>query len=60
MYSHLVYWVVQLLLVFIAIITGFYLAVMWKRRKNGDSAYSYDDDIREWPATISTGIASSG
>ena len=49
MYSHLVYWVVQLLLVFIAIITGFYLAVMWKRRKNGDSAYSYDDDIREWP-----------
>jgi hypothetical protein len=47
MYSHLVYWVVQLLLVFIAIITGFYLAVMWKRRKNGDDEYSYDDDTRE-------------
>ena len=43
MYTHLVFWVVQALLVFMAISTGVYLAVSWERRGNGNDGYSYDD-----------------
>lgn len=50
-YTHLVYWIVQILLLVIAISTGINLAVYYDRRHNGDEMYSYDDDSKHWPAS---------
>jgi hypothetical protein len=49
MYSHLVYWTVQVLLFTLAWTTGLYLAVMWDRRKNGAGMFEFDDDARQYP-----------
>ncbi|KAJ1418579.1 hypothetical protein B484DRAFT_453626 [Ochromonadaceae sp. CCMP2298] len=44
MYVHLVYWSVQVFLVFLSVNTGAFLAGMWYRRSNGNEGYQYDDD----------------
>jgi len=51
MYSHLVYWIIQVFLYLIFINTGLYLAVMWTRRhSNGDEEEDpYDDPSVEYP-----------
>jgi hypothetical protein len=48
MYTHLIYWIVQIFLVILAITTGINLAIFWDRRHNGDENYSYDDGDH-WP-----------
>ena len=45
-YTHLVYWIVQLMLVVLAVDTGIYLAVMWDRKSDGDGEYSYPGNYR--------------
>jgi hypothetical protein len=49
MYTHLIYWIVQIFLLILAITTGINLAIYWDRRHNGDENYSYDDDGAHWP-----------
>jgi predicted membrane chloride channel (bestrophin family) len=49
MYTHLVYWIIQMMLFLLAIATGVNLAVMYNRKNNGDENYSYDDDSKHWP-----------
>jgi hypothetical protein len=48
MYTHLIYWIVQIFLLILAITTGINLAIFWDRRHNGDENYSYDDG-NHWP-----------
>lgn len=48
MYTHLMYWIVQMFLLILAITTGINLAVFWDRKMNGDENYSYDDGD-QWP-----------
>lgn len=49
MYTHLMYWIVQIFLLILAITTGINLAVFWDRKQNGDENYSYDDSSKHWP-----------
>jgi hypothetical protein len=49
MYTHLVYWIVQALLLVMAATTGLYLATAWKRRNNANEGFSFDDDENEYP-----------
>lgn len=48
MYTHLMYWIVQIFLLILAITTGINLAIFWDRKNNGDENYSYDDGDH-WP-----------
>jgi hypothetical protein len=43
MYTHIVYWTVQMLLGCMAVSTGMYLAVCWERRHNGNEGFEFDD-----------------
>jgi len=49
MYTHLVYWTVQILLVIISIETGINLVVMYGRKGNGDEMYTFDDANMHYP-----------
>ena len=48
-YTHLVYWIVQLVLISLAIETGTWMAIGVARRENGDGEYVFSDDAHEFP-----------
>lgn len=49
MYTHCVYWVVEVLLITLSIESGITLAVMYERKDNGDERYQYNDPNTPWP-----------
>jgi hypothetical protein len=48
-YVHIIYWVIQIYLVFLAVETGKNLAVDLYVKKNGYGMYSPNDDTVTWP-----------
>ena len=48
-YTHLVYWIVQLVLISLAIETGTWMAIGVARRENGDGEYVFSDDAHDFP-----------
>eukprot|EP01036_Dinobryon_divergens_P030509 gene30509-39762_t len=56
-YVHVIYWIVQIMLMALAIQTGVALAVNINYSKNGDNAYSPADDNTSWPASPSVWYA---
>ena len=50
LYTHLIYWTVQTLLIIISVEAGVNMAIEWERRENGNEEYSFPSTSSEtWP-----------
>jgi hypothetical protein len=50
MYTHIIYWTVEMLLAVLSIETGMTIAILYERRENGDGEYKFSSSSPQtWP-----------